>query len=279
MSEDKDKALIDLKALTKPATVLVEKVSSAFGTVYEPRHTVRMAEAQAQADKIKVQSDIEIEELRHRASLAAIERDALTQRNAEAVLTKALPHLEETASPEAVDTDWLANFFDKSKIVSDDEMQNLWAKVLAGEANHPGAYSRRTVNLLNDLEKSDAELFRSLCRFSWQIDGLRPLIFDLEAQLYTEQSISHMSLSHLDSLGLIQFSSVGELNLTIEQHGKFNVFYGDRPITLELPTGNQLPIGKVQFSQAGQQLARISDAEVIDGFFEYVAEKWKNYTQ
>ena len=32
-----------------------------------------------------------------------------------------------------MDNDWTVNFFDKSRIVSDDEMQNLWSRVLAGE--------------------------------------------------------------------------------------------------------------------------------------------------
>ena len=46
-------------------------------------------------------------------------------------------------------------------------MQILWARVLAGEANAPGTYSKRTVNLLSDFDKSDAELFTKLCGFGW----------------------------------------------------------------------------------------------------------------
>ena len=34
-----------------------------------------------------------------------------------------------------MEEDWIANFFDKCRIVSDSEMQSLWARVLAGEAN------------------------------------------------------------------------------------------------------------------------------------------------
>jgi hypothetical protein len=41
------------------------------------------------------------------------------------------------------------------------EMQNLWAQVLAGEANSPGTYSKRTVNFLSSLDKKDAALIYS----------------------------------------------------------------------------------------------------------------------
>ncbi len=74
--------------------------------------------------------------------------------------------------------------------ISDDEMQTLWAKVLAGEANSPGTYSKRTVNLLSDLDKKDALLFQSLCRFGWFIGNFTPLVFDPQAEIYNKAGIN-----------------------------------------------------------------------------------------
>jgi hypothetical protein len=54
---------------------------------------------------------------------------------------KALPQLDEGADPNAMEDDWVTNFFDKSRIVSDDVMQELWARVLAGEANRPACHA------------------------------------------------------------------------------------------------------------------------------------------
>ena len=56
-----------------------------------------------------------------------------------------------------------------------DEMQSLWARVLATEANAPGALSKRAVNVLSDFDKSDAELFTRLCGFSWVIGNVVPV--------------------------------------------------------------------------------------------------------
>ena len=88
-----------------------------------------------------------------------------------------------------MEDDWVTNFFDKSRIVSDEEMQSIWAKVLAGEANAPGSYSKRTVNLLGDLDTRDAELFQSLCRFGWFVGEFTPLVFDPQATIYSDLGI------------------------------------------------------------------------------------------
>lgn len=62
----------------------------------------------------------------------------------EQISTQALPLLEEKSNPDAIEDDWVTNFFDKCRLISDKEMQSLWSKVLAGEANAPEKYSTRT---------------------------------------------------------------------------------------------------------------------------------------
>lgn len=73
-------------------------------------------------------------------------------------------------------------------------MQSLWSRVLAGEANQPGAFAKRTVNLLADLDKEDAILFVQLCGFGWMIGNVVPLI---QASIYNDLGINFNTLSHL----------------------------------------------------------------------------------
>lgn len=121
----------------------------------------------------------------------------------EQITSKAIPQLNEDGNPDSMEDDWITNFFDKARIVSDDEMQMLWSCVLAGEANRPGTYSKRTVNFLSDLDKSEAELFSKLCGFAWDIG---PLIFDEKGEIYNREGVDFGTLTHLDSIGLIQFN-------------------------------------------------------------------------
>ena len=75
------------------------------------------------------------------------------------IIHKASDNLNDEANICDIDVDWRANFFDKSRLVHDDEMQTLWAKILAGEANEPGTYSKRTVNFVEDMDKRDCTAY------------------------------------------------------------------------------------------------------------------------
>ena len=100
--------------LSKPVTVLIEKVSEAIGGIAAPYQMKRLAKA-----------EIEITDLHRRAAQRRIEEDALRQKNMEQILEKAVPQVNEDANPTEMDDDWIANFFDKSRLVSDSEMQNV----------------------------------------------------------------------------------------------------------------------------------------------------------
>lgn len=107
-------------------------------------------------------------------------RKVKKQENIEQITADATRKLNEDAKPENIDNDWIANFFDKCRLVSDREMQSLWSRLLAGEANEPGTYSKRTVGLISSLDKSDAQLFTNLLTFGWFFGDVVPLIYDVQ---------------------------------------------------------------------------------------------------
>lgn len=270
-----DNSLIKLGDLTKPATVLIEKISDAVGGIFKPYQIVRVAKAEAEANRIQAASQIEITDLQRRAMHRFLGEEAMKQSNIESITQDALPLLGEESKPEELEKDWIVNFFDKSRIVSDQDMQRLWARVLAGEANAPGAFSKRTVNVLSDLDKSDAELFSHLCGFSWLVATHIPLVFDLAADIYKAAGITFASLSHLESLGLVQFDNIAGFQLQqLPQH--LAVAYFQRAVMLTLPaaSGNSLPIGKVMFTRAGQELVPVAGAAPINEFFDFVNSRW-----
>jgi hypothetical protein len=58
-----DKSIINLGDLSKPATVLIEKISDAVGGLFKPYQIVRVARAEAEAERIRGESQIEISDL------------------------------------------------------------------------------------------------------------------------------------------------------------------------------------------------------------------------
>ena len=263
--------------LSKPASILIEKISDAVGGIFKPYQIVRVAKAEAKAELIRTDAQIQVTDLQRRAVHRLVEEESKRQLNMESITELALPLLKETSSPQNVADDWLTNCFDKCRIISDGDMQQWWSRVLAGEANGPGTFSKRTVNLLADLDRSDAELFVRLCGLGWRIDvdDLIPLIFNLQSDIYNRQGINFSSLSHLETLGFIQFTGINHHSF-VKLPRKIVVSYHGRTAELTLPkeADNRFELGYVLFTQAGQQLAPVCDAKPVEGFFEYVYDSW-----
>ena len=92
------------------------------------------------------------------------------QGNIEAVVGMAA---EEVGAKEVrhheIDHDWTARFFADVQDVSSEKMQQVWAKILAGEVETPGRTSMQTLSILRNMSQRDAELFERIANFV--IDG------------------------------------------------------------------------------------------------------------
>ena len=121
-------SLINLGDLSKPVTVLIEKISNAVGGYFIPHQIVRIAEAEAEAEMISARARIDVNDLERRALNRFVAEEVLKQNNIEVITSKAIDLVDDFARPEDMEDDWIVNFFDKCRIVSDDEMQTLWSK-------------------------------------------------------------------------------------------------------------------------------------------------------
>lgn len=269
-------SLINLGDLSKPATVLIEKISGAIGTLYEPVQIKKIAHAEAEAEKIKALSGIEVSEIQQRALARLVQEEGRKQENIENITATATNQLNDDAKPEEMEDDWLSNFFEKCRNVSDKEMQGFWSSLLAGEANSPGSFSKRTVELISTLDKTDANLFTQLCLFSVTGGDIFPLVLDYKADIYKNKGITFSSLNHLDSLGLIKFSNLQTFNLQGLPQDVTLLYFG-LPISFKLisKSNNDLEIGHVLLTQAGQQLAPICGAQPDMSFLGYLTEHYK----
>jgi Protein of unknown function (DUF2806) len=187
-----------------------------------------------------------------------------------------LPLLEDGASPQNIEDDWIAHFFDRCRLISDEEMQALWSKVLAGEANSPGRYSKRTVNLISSLDKADAELLKKLCSFAWKVRDVVPLVYDHNDGIYVDNGLYFDALRHLQEIGLISFEPLGyHVKISAET---CSVYFCAKSFEIEFPgpTENTLEVGNVLLTKAGQELASISELTPCPGFQEYVIARWRS---
>ncbi|MBD0410198.1 DUF2806 domain-containing protein [Pseudoalteromonas distincta] len=268
-------SLINFGDLSKPATVLIEKVSNAVGVLYEPRRIKKKAEAEVEADKIKALASIELNEIQQRAIDRMVQQEGRKQENIESITAQAAASLDETADVQNLEEDWVAHFFKNCETVSDSEMQSLWSRLLSGEATRPGTFSKRTVDFVASMDKKDAEIFTKFCQFSWFLDDVMPIIMEPEDEIYTREGINFSVLKHLDAIGLVSFESTsGYRRMGFGK--KAQIFYFGRPTIIEFPKDkdNDLNIGTVLLTRAGQELASICGAQKNQSFYEYMIKKW-----
>ena len=280
MSVDPLDSIVNIGELAKPATVLIEKVSAAVGCIYEPTKVKRLARAEAAAALVRAESRLQIGEMQRRAIRRWLHEEEMHQSNIEAQVAKAIPLLNGQAKPDELDDDWIAHLFAKSRIVKDSDMQELWARVLAGEANSPGLFSKRTISLLSEFEQDDAKLFTNLNRFVWTVDQEEiPIVFHTVGDFCKEYGINFDSLTHLESIGLVRFES-GGFGHEVNSCECVALYFG-KPLLLRLPQAAQRAIstGTTIFTQSGKELARICGSQPVDGYFDYVKGHWRYYTQ
>ena len=276
--------MVKAGGLTRPATALIEKVSAAVGGIAKPYQIVRVAKAEAKAGRIRAESEIELADLRFRAASRFVEEETRKQENMESIVRRALPRLTADAEPESMEDDWITNFFEKSRIVSDEEMQELWSRVLAGEANNSGSFSRKTINILHDVDRQAADLFRAVCGFSWNIVGEDPLVLvhyqaDDSHEIYNAAGVDFLVLMDLQSLGLVSLEPRGVVRTDLPQTFTASYFGSSIEVTLPAGSGMKLDIGEVFLTASGRQLASICGAEPVDGFFDFVRARWEGSPQ
>ena len=125
------------------------------------------AEAQAKARDILISQDtdvtgeltianaveqrIQFQEQKRQFNIKSVVQQAADQLGAKEVTDREPDH------------DWTARFFNDVQDVSSEEMQLLWAKILAGEVQRPGTTSIRTLGILKNLDRNTAQLFIKFC--------------------------------------------------------------------------------------------------------------------
>jgi len=267
-------SLIDLKALSKPAEKLIESVSIAIGALYEPTKIRRKAKADADAAVILAKNQEETQEIEVRASERLRNREVRRQKNIEGITRNALDELPASVSDTPVDEDWIYQFFENCQDISNEQMQSLWSKLLAGEVTAPGKFSLRTLNLVKNLREEDAHIFTKFCTFVWKSSaGPIPFILDIENELVKNTGLNFSTFLHLDSLGLINFDNITGFEL--KDTSTILLRYFDKRYVVALPEGQtQLKIGTSLLTIVGKELFPISGAKKSENHLSEMINKW-----
>lgn len=161
--------------------------------------------------------------------LACLQRELLHTNNLTKIVEDAAPQIDKAAGLDGMDPDWIDDFTEKAEKISVKEVQRLWSKLLAGEANDHGTFSKKTMATLYELDKDTAKAFSTYCTYAVQ-NSNRQSAFD---NLYTP--LSNWGASHKDSLILkvAQLKSLEDAGLITRQYN----------VKMTVPAGSTINIG------------------------------------
>ena len=128
------------------------------------------------------------------------------QQNLEKIMALALDYCPERVSAQEVDPDWFSQYCELVLDISNNSMQQLWAKILAGEIATPGRFSLKTLQTLKQMSYKEAQslqLAASLsCRSRQEQSGRIYFGYIRKPSLWQLLTGRSMALLNLSQFGL-----------------------------------------------------------------------------
>lgn len=273
----------------KPIEKLIDVISKGIGTIYRPIAIRKEADAKAykieqiERTKSKVLSEgREIEaDTFERIQDRLFSKESNRQHNIDTVASIAVELLKDvqTISEEPVNEDWSTRYFNIVEDISDNEMQSLWGRILAGEVRQPKSYSLRTLELLKNLSKVEAEVFTKFANLKI-VSGDNNVIYyqDNGAFLQSEFGITYKDKLLLVELGLIA-SDNSEFSLpeTNQLAQSSNLLIGNKGIFLNrgINTPKQ-SIKVLVFTKTGSELSKLIEPISNENYIKKICSSFKH---
>lgn len=286
-------SLIDLEPLSKPLEKLIETIRDGVGYLYKPTHLKNIAEANAKSINtiseairnnhdlsIKYQSDVleikspDTDSLADRTARRIVYREMSNQQNIENIFAKTYLELADVknCSTEPIDRDWMARFVNAAENISDEDIQSLWARILAGEIIKPKFCSLRTLDIVKNMSKSELDDFLEISPYL------------TTKFLVDEDDISNKKYGKILSLaecGVINSNRAGWMVSVTKE--KTIIFYSSEYILLGI-TKNvsdiKLKLQIYPLTKAGEKLFELSNSKSDKDFFircsKHISEKNRN---
>ncbi|MGN7784469.1 DUF2806 domain-containing protein [Niabella sp. 22666] len=215
-------------------------------------------------------NDLPSIDLEHRTKERLLFQEAKKQINIESITTAAAEQLknEQPIEDTPVDDDWMGRFFNIAEDISNEEMQMLWGKILAGEIKRPKSYSLRTLELIKNLSKEEATIIMKVANFVLRV-GNDYFLHKGDGNLLEKFGITYHDIALLTEVGIIQpgdFVSY-TLNKTVIPV-KTPIIYGSLVMIIERQANaSEISIPLHLFTKTGVQVLKLLE---ISPSFEYL---------
>lgn len=178
-----------------------------------------------------------------------------------------------TKREESYNFDWFVRFYEAAGNISDEQMQLIWAKILAGEINKPNSYSLRTIEVLKNLSQQEADLFGKICSHCICM-GKHSFLPHYDKYLDMCQ-ITFGEILYLSELGLISSDSMLVLKTPIDMTPK--ILFVNRELLITVSATNEnnkvFEVREFPLTGVGKELSTlITESTTNDEFIAFAKE-------
>lgn len=196
-------------------------------------------------------------------------------------LTKTVLYAEEElelaqkeGSDEDVDSDWFTRWRECAEKVSNDELQRLWARTLAGELVSPGTYSLRTLEFIRNLSQYEAK----------QISNLAPYVIDgsvFQVKCVKDAGIQFSYLLEMEDLGILSGVKGGGLQRELQSRtqNKFEsaLFYNNKVLLIKSDEPHKmLRCSCYKVTRIGEEVLKLGTFPMDPEYLEQIGQTIKS---
>lgn len=186
------------------------------------------------------------------------------------------------APQESVDADWLYRWRDYVSKVSSDDVQHMWARILAGEIKSPGRYSYRTMEFIQNLSAHEAKEIEKVIPFIFKEGFIYRgyLTSNPKGGMYRDihKWLDWDTLYRMQELGLLHSIHEERASLTLlsEKNNKFFLRGVDKAIIYMMPEDRSCEITNIPVTKLGVELMEIAGGNSNLDYMRLVAERIKH---
>lgn len=258
---------------------ILDTISVGCGTSYQAKDLGHTSVVKAN-DVVKYCTDnINIDNaggLAERMMKRIVGQELQKQENLDRIVQTAIDLISDNESVNSMKVrhDWATRFVNYAEQVSEKEMQAAWAKVLSQEVSKPGAFSLRTLDVLRNMSKEEAELFLKICQFILR-NGNVAFLPNIKGatDLLECFDISYDDILKMEEVGLVN-SAPDLVGTFTTKNNKVALVYSDVAIVylFENPEAN-VSIGMFVLTKAGRELSQIIETKRDDRYIKQLAER------
>jgi len=283
----------DILGLSEPIVKLIEIMARGTGVLYKPTAIKKEAKAQAGADiflaeakadeirliaaanvdakKMLALADLDIES---RARCRTYFQETKRQNNLEHIADLSVDYLNDEVGEEPIEDEWIHRFINNAQDISDEDMQDVWAKILAGNINKPGSYSTRTLEILKTITKAEAEIFQKLVNLCFMDKFVIKL--DYAENSLPDYDIAYYELLILRTAGLLQVSDMLKNNFTVPIYPNWKgIPTHDCTLNIRHKTERWVEFNTMIMTPSGCELSKLIEAVPNANYLKAVVEQYE----